>query len=486
MSQTVVGMVPAEYQQWLNTATAPQAIEASSMSDIAASKQIYDQYQHMGERERVEAIRADLGLCRMDALQYFYFGLALSIPEFALIIGKFNLTRVCTFNIIRALRRLQGNWKAPGAGKIKPSQVKFMMEVVETQNPADATMLEAVICKAVRENNKAYKAKIAAKQEEEAAKTRALYARDDFEVIEGNGEPQIVEDPVSEDNPMWEKNKHQVTFQMRKTTDNHYSLLMTGLSAQEMQIVTNALNTELSELPDNLRRLPKAERMGHAAMSALNRRIRGDKLYNRVRMNVVVNLDTLKEHPEAAITANGQTLTGTEVYELSSRWGLDEAFVVRNETGHVISYFKGRLSTEIHRIIWEILGGRCIMPFCNCQWGLESHHLHAVKDGGKTTIKNCRPVCPFHHREITNNPGRFFVFDKFCTALWIEPGSNRPKMDVYGTPGSTLMRALGKQYGYDTFVPEQFAELRRILLAETRKEIYKNHPELRRFYQTAA
>ncbi|MDO4910997.1 MAG: hypothetical protein Q3972_04545 [Corynebacterium sp.] len=477
-------------QDWLENAPLPDALKGSATLDQNMGRQVFEEHGHLSEKERNGILIAEYHMTRDDAIRYHYMGLCLSNSSLSFIVAHYDLNRVEATEMVRFARKLEGSWQRPAAGKVRGSQVKILWEFFMAHKTADFPVFLTMFQKHVVEHNTQRAEKIAA---EKGAHAEVLSAGEfvgaslspELEAAlvsnhaAGDSDVEVKEvELYSPDHPVWLKNPNVMTCNIRNVGPNSNTIILTGIPDHVRRIVENALTAEFSSLPEQAKRLPRNELLGCAAMQALERKVRTDKKYNRIRLNFVIDQEELKNNPAFGITCEGKYYSAVELYDIIDKWGAVESFVVRNEKGEVISYSEGRLSPEVHRTIWEIQGGQCIMPYCGKFNGLDSHHLIEFQAGGETSVANTRPVCRHDHMSITNNPGRFFLIDDLCTAVWKEPGTERLKIDVCYAPASTLLGALGKKYGLNPRKREEFKVLREHLIADSRKYLAVNRPDL--------
>ncbi|MDO4908740.1 MAG: HNH endonuclease signature motif containing protein [Corynebacterium sp.] len=402
-------------------------------------------------------------------------------------------------------RTLEGEWTMPDKGKVKVKQLDEILNLAKSINFADVNAGLRILRGAARKHNEEWEEAQKAKKEKEYEERKAAGIsvkpeqgfQPNFEDLlpvlpaahphenppepTGASETTITTEPggavghfptdifVGEDKAYW--TTEDLSARFYNIRPGYNGLVIEGISDLDVAVMRDAMRRLHGELPEEVKNAPVEVRDGHAIHRILVDSFRRSEATAKVRFNIVVSLDNLEQHPEWVAFYEGRSYTPFDIFSLTNTWGAEENLLVRNFEGRVISLATVRLSPETFRIIWQAQGGRCIMPFCNKQHDLEYHHLEDYKDTGRTDLWGVRPLCKHHHKMVTKYPGRLEVFDQWLTSAWVSPSSGEVSVDLCVAPTSTLLQAQGEKHGLDPLVPEEFDQLRKILILETKKHI---------------
>jgi len=64
-----------------------------------------------------------------------------------------------------------------------------------------------------------------------------------------------------------------------------------------------------------------------------------------------------------------------------------------------------KCSAKLRKQILEVWGHECFRDECH-ETNVEIHRLIPRTNGGKYSILNCRPLCKYHHDQVTSQPWR--------------------------------------------------------------------------------
>ncbi|MDO4909585.1 MAG: HNH endonuclease signature motif containing protein [Corynebacterium sp.] len=414
---------------------------------------------------------------RKEALMLIYAGAIYAHVILGALVSALSLRPATVQEFALIARGLKGPWKKPGVGKVNRKQLGVMAELVQGLDFGDLNRAFTLLRSRAAKHNEDYEQQVAAakRAEYEQRKAQGVEVQHPVVSLEDIGPPSVdaaphEEAPViefPEKKGFWDKS--ELSASITKDRPGYNTFTLKGIADADALVLQECLRRISGGLDEEIQKLSPEQRAGHAAYVLFLEQTRRGDATAKIRLNMICNIDTLATHPEWAITFNGVAMDSTEIYELVTKWGADESLLVTDLNGRVISKSTARFAPEGIRIMWAATTNRCVVPHCKNQACLEFHHLEDYVKLPRTDLYDVRPVCRRCHRMLTNGRATLELFDEFQTAMWIENGHTI--IDVAAHPTGTMLQAVGKKYGYDPLVPEEYAELRRILIAETRKLI---------------
>ncbi|MDO4909910.1 MAG: hypothetical protein Q3962_08720 [Corynebacterium sp.] len=429
------------------------------------------------------------GICRDEATLLIFAGFAQSHPRLSVLIDASHMHPPTAAKFTALARKLQGKWQMPEVGKVKKAQLDLLAKLTQGLDFSDVnrafTLLNSRVKSSNQEWEEAQEALKRAEHEErvaagipEGAESPAVADFDQFlaGLPEDHDPAPAAEVPTEISSKyFWTTSDLRASF--RQDRPGYNTITLSGISDEDMAVFRTSVRRLHSALPPEIQKAPMDVRDGHAAFELFFQSARHATAANKVRINVVVSLDLLATHPEWAISYKDRYMSTHDLEEFARKWGYDTTLSIVDLDGRVISHSTVRFSPEVFRILDEIEIKTCVAPNCKEVQDLESHHKHNYSERPRTNFEDVCPVCRRHHEKLTNGKAALKLFEEYCTSAWIE--NNQIIIGLTGHPASTRLQAVGKKYGLDPLVPEEFQQLKRKLIALTREKIERDRIDLR-------
>ncbi|MDO4911821.1 MAG: hypothetical protein Q3972_08795 [Corynebacterium sp.] len=465
-------------------------------------------------KQYVRIMDRDYGLSSQEARIVAFAGKVFKHKTLGARCAQDGVRVIAAAGIAERARKLKGSWKEPAPGHVHQKQLDYAATLLADIPLTHAQYALNALDKRVNQANKNWEHKERERKEAEYAQRRARILEEEAKakakaaaaaMEAAAAEPDMPVTPVApiapvapvmsavptttppEINPRAKVDMSKATTfdqaqfsepigawrpedleaYVVKEREGYNTLVLKGVSDLHATIIRDLMRRTYSQLDPEIQKAPAPVRDGHAAYNVLIKAVRTSSDLSMIRLNVVVDLNLLKTHPEWAIRYKDRWISTEEIADLSASFGEEHALAVTDLDGRVLTHSKGRFAKEIHRIIWDIQMTKCAIPWCDCQTHLEYHHLEDYKNNPRTNLYDVRPICKPHHEELTRHPGNLRLFTDLGTSAWRNPRTGRWTVGLAVSPTSTTLQALGKKHALDPLVPDQYETLKKELIRHT-------------------
>ncbi|MDO4910178.1 MAG: HNH endonuclease signature motif containing protein [Corynebacterium sp.] len=469
---------------WAQNLSDAQLAALSHRLEYERAERVHQQYGRTEQKKRVRAVAQEQNLHTHEARNMCYAGRALNFPILGELLKSLDISLLAIAHIVNTLRTLCGEWDRPGPTEVLDCQLAFGLEVLQKTNPKSSGSAVNLVRIAVRDHNIVWNAAVEAEARAEYEAQRAQLMENNPEAFDpanlptpdlpekaantmySDGENLLLTDGAIPE-PQQLANDRNVRIKFKRKGRNNNVIVLTGVSDIDAHIIQNNVIGQLKHVPAEERSPIAAEHMGQAAA----RVYRGMVGNSGINLNVSVNMDVLEKHPEFGVFTSERFFTLPEIFEAYQCYHGKEALLVHDEQGNTVGYTTGRLANATLRGMLQVEQVCCAFPDCYAMGYLHVHHEKEYREVKETAKPNLVLVCPRHHMMITPHPKNFHLHRDLGTSVWWNPETGRPRVGVFAAPHSMVMQAMGKQHGLDPLIPQQWVQLKAILIRETYRRI---------------